>query len=145
MVDKVLKKSDGLTFDVFNDKPEEEGKEPSTDPEHILIKEVVREPRMHFFKVPRLGSYLAVRLEYDSCLSIDAYDAGVKDAISVKERIQEQEDQKKAHDDQEAARMQECKDNEMSYTRDDGNWPEINLKPFQSSKVQFVVCLNTMG
>ena len=99
MVDKVLKKSDGLTFDVFNDKPEEEGKEPSTDPEHILIKEVVREPRMHFFKVPRLGSYLAVRLEYDSCLSIDAYDAGVKDAISVKERIQEQEDQKKAHDD----------------------------------------------
>ena len=33
-------------------------------PRHILVPEVVREPKMHFYKVPKLGSYLAVKLEY---------------------------------------------------------------------------------
>lgn len=37
-------------------------------PKSVYVKEVVREPRMHFYKVPRLGSYLAIKLEYDSCL-----------------------------------------------------------------------------
>ena len=36
--------------------PEEE-EEP-----HLFIKDVVKEPRMKFFEVPRLGSYLAVPL-----------------------------------------------------------------------------------
>ena len=54
-----------------------------------MIKEVVREPRMHYFKVPRLGSYLAIRLEYNSCLCIEAYDAGVKEAMSIKDRLVE--------------------------------------------------------
>ena len=71
LVDKVLKKTEGLTFDVFNDRPatDDQG-EPIVyeDLEHVLVKEVVREPRIHFYKVPRLGSYLAIRLEYNSCL-----------------------------------------------------------------------------
>jgi hypothetical protein len=50
------------------------------------VKEVVREPRMHFFKVPRLGSYLAVRLEYQSCLFEDALDAAVSDYLDVRQR-----------------------------------------------------------
>jgi hypothetical protein len=33
-------------------------------PNHFVVPEVVREPKMHFFKVPRLGSYMAIRLEY---------------------------------------------------------------------------------
>ena len=51
--------------------------EVNEDPEHLLIKEVVREPRIHFFTVPRLGSYLAIKLEYKSCLSVEAYNAGI--------------------------------------------------------------------
>ena len=53
MVDQTLKKSEGLTFDVFTDKQPEvdaDGKPiVSDDPEHLIIKEVVREPRMHFY------------------------------------------------------------------------------------------------
>ena len=85
MVDKVLKKDMGLTFDVFNDPLDEEGKPvEQTDPAHLLVKEVVREPRIHFYQVPKLGSYLAIRLEYDSCLFVDSYNEGIKDYMSMK-------------------------------------------------------------
>ena len=43
-------------------------------PRHIFVKEVVREPRIHFYNVPRLGSYLAIKLEYSACLSEEAFD-----------------------------------------------------------------------
>mmetsp|Transcript_1175 Transcript_1175/g.1774 ORF Transcript_1175/g.1774 Transcript_1175/m.1774 type:complete len:233 (+) Transcript_1175:64-762(+) len=63
LVDKVLNKGSGLTFDVFEDKLDEEGKLiEKEDLDHVLVKEVVREPRIHFYKVPRLGSYMAIRL-----------------------------------------------------------------------------------
>ena len=37
---------------------------------HIYVEEVVREPKMHYWTVPRLGSFLAVPLVYKSCLSV---------------------------------------------------------------------------
>ncbi len=146
MVDQVLHKSNGLTFDVFNDKLDDEGKPIVKDElDYLLIKEVVRNPNIHFFKVPRLGSYLAIRLEYDSCLFVDAYNDGIRDALSCKERIKEQEEQKKEHEEKEKDRKEECEANDQEYTRDEGNWPEIKPKPFTTQKVQYVVCLNTMG
>jgi hypothetical protein len=33
-------------------------------PKFKLVEEVVRDPKIHYYMVPRLGSYLAVRLEY---------------------------------------------------------------------------------
>ena len=64
-------------------------------PRHILVPEVVREPRMHFFKVPRLGSYLAIRLEYESCLFEESFDLGLTDYLSMRERQKQlQEDMK---------------------------------------------------
>jgi hypothetical protein len=36
---------------------------------HIYVKEVVREPKMHFWKVPRLGAFMAIPLVYKSCLN----------------------------------------------------------------------------
>ena len=85
LVDKVLNKGDGLTFDVFADKFDEEGvKIVGEDLEHVLIKEVVRENRIKFFRVPKLGSYLAIRLEYNSCLFVESYNDGVRDALSVR-------------------------------------------------------------
>jgi len=38
---------------------------------------------MHFYKVPRLGSYLAIRLEYESCLFEEALNAAVVDYQDV--------------------------------------------------------------
>jgi hypothetical protein len=69
----------------------EESKKPEKEkaevlPHRIVVSEVVREKRMHYFTVPRLGSFMAIRLEYDSCLTESAFDAGVADMESVIQR-----------------------------------------------------------
>ena len=46
---------------------------------HIYVPEVVREPKMHFYKVPRLGAFLAIPLEYKSCLSQKSLDQSIVD------------------------------------------------------------------
>lgn len=40
---------------------------------HTFVPEVVRDPKMHYWKVPRLGSYMAIPMVYQSCLSVGAY------------------------------------------------------------------------
>ena len=106
MVDKILLQEQGITYGLFSgEEAEEEKKEEAPGegeeeeeldeegnpipkpkkepkerlPKHILVDEVVEEPRMHFYKVPRLGSYLAIKLEYDSCLTEEAFDSAVFD------------------------------------------------------------------
>jgi hypothetical protein len=46
---------------------------------HLYVPQVVREPRMHFYRVPRLGSFVAVPFEYSSCLSAKALEEAVAD------------------------------------------------------------------
>jgi hypothetical protein len=53
-------------------------------PRHILISEIVREPKMHYYDVPKLGSYLAVKLEYESCLFEEAFDQALLDHLEYK-------------------------------------------------------------
>ena len=106
MVDKILLQDEGITYNaVFgpDDEPEapveeepvEEGEErpkkPQKEklPKFKLVEEVVREPKMKFFMVPKLGSYMAIRLEYESCLSEEAFDAAVVDFLDVKNRKEE--------------------------------------------------------
>lgn len=50
---------------------------------HVYVKEVVREPKIHYQKVPRLGSYMAVPLMYQHCLTDAALDAAVEDFAGV--------------------------------------------------------------
>jgi hypothetical protein len=46
---------------------------------HKYVPEVVRNPNMHYWKVPRLGSYMAIPLVYKSCLSVNSYTTAVDD------------------------------------------------------------------
>lgn len=46
---------------------------------HSYVAEVVREPRMHFEKVPRLGCFMAVPLVYNSCLFNEALEEAIED------------------------------------------------------------------
>ena len=88
-----------MTYDLFRDEDKDE-KEPTAEeeepdeegkpiekveklPKFIIIPEVVREPRIHYYDVPKLGSYLAIKLEYESCLFEEAFDAGLQDYIEV--------------------------------------------------------------
>jgi len=158
LIDQTLAADQGLTFDVFKDpevteaepEPEavdEDGSEIASKktakpvaeklPHSILIKEVVREPRMHYFKVPRLGSYMAIRLEYDSCLNETAFDAGVKEMENVQKRRREQEEEKAEWEKAEAAGAEEKAQNEdaSDYKMEDKDWPEIVPEPYQKTKI----------
>ena len=93
-----------MTFEVFRDEDvtldeqpidedDEEGQarklakeQEEKFPKHIYIKEVVREPKMHYYRVPKLGSYLAIKLEYNSCLFEGALDEAVRDHMEVRQR-----------------------------------------------------------
>lgn len=79
--------------DEGNPLPKMELAEGEVVPKHLVVPEVVREPKMHFFKVPRLGSYMAIRLEYKTCLFEEAFDHGVNDMLRVIElkRLQDEE------------------------------------------------------
>ena len=91
--DQVLKQDQGITYQELFNAPDPEPTEPNPDdppkenlPKFIFRDEVVTESKMHYFNVPRLGSYMAIKLEYDSCLFEEAFDAAVSDFESIKTR-----------------------------------------------------------
>lgn len=55
----------------------------------MYVPEVVRDQRMWFKRVPKLGSFMAVPLIYSSCLSDEALEAAILDCEDV--RIQKQD------------------------------------------------------
>lgn len=117
MKGKLLKSGQGITHSVFKEggvaeaAPEEGGEaaEEGGDGEekkvkavvgnpddilntfkHVYVREVVREPKMHFYRVPRLGSFMVVPLEYESCISAVSLDSAVTDKQTTKAAIKEQ-------------------------------------------------------
>ena len=46
---------------------------------HTFVAECVREPQIHFKRVPRLGCFMAVPLVYNSCLSNEALEEAIED------------------------------------------------------------------
>lgn len=86
MVGAVLAKEQGICHELFRDGGDEEGdgggeeggEEPAEEGDdgdilrsykHKYVQEVVREPKIHFWRVPRLGSFMAIPLVYKSSLS----------------------------------------------------------------------------
>lgn len=114
-------------------------------PKFICVSEVVREPKIHFFQVPRLGSYMAVQLEYQTCLFEEAYDAGVADMIKVQEIRRQQDEDRAQHEQSQAELKAQAEADGEAFKPDEKKWEPIQCKPFQTRKVQFVACLNTMG
>jgi len=55
---------------------------------------VVRESKIHFWQVPRLGSFMAVPMIYNSCLSEDAIDKAVSEWHEILKRKEEQDKEK---------------------------------------------------
>lgn len=44
---------------------------------YLHVPEVEKEKKIHFFNIPRLGSYFAVKLGYNSYLNADKFKTGV--------------------------------------------------------------------
>lgn len=66
---------------------------------HLFVPEVVRDPKMHYWKVPRLGSYMAIPMVYQSCLSVNAYTQAVEEQQDYQRKCRKQEEEKVAHEE----------------------------------------------
>lgn len=164
MIDKVLPPGSGVTYDLFVDTPPEEPEEkpepeldeegnpipvepipePEKLPKFMVVPQVVREGRMHFFKVPKLGSYLAIKLEYQSCLFEEALDEGVKERLAVIEKEKQQAEERAAFEKAEQERREATEEGE-EFKPEEKVWETIAVPPFKTQTVQLVCCINTMG
>mmetsp|Transcript_15899 Transcript_15899/g.11223 ORF Transcript_15899/g.11223 Transcript_15899/m.11223 type:complete len:83 (+) Transcript_15899:376-624(+) len=81
---------------------------------------------MHFWKVPRLGAFLAVPLIYKSVLFEDSLDAAVADYLDVKKRQNDQEREKAEFIEQQDISREEKARNGEEYVEEEREWEEIN-------------------
>ena len=71
----MLYQQQGITYKLFTDAKDDYITPASEElPAYLMIPEVVCQKDIRFFKVPRLGSYLSIKLEYQSCMSEKALD-----------------------------------------------------------------------
>lgn len=112
---------------------------------HVYVKEVVREPKMHYQKVPRLGSYMAVPLIYHNTLSDKALDAAVDDHMDVMRRRDEIAKEKAIYDEEQAAVKESKAAAGEPYEEEERDWPTIECQEFETTEEKFVVCLDTLG
>ena len=67
----------------------------------------MKNKNIKFFNVPRLGSFMAAKMEYNSCLNEDSYDEGLESYVELNKKINLQNIKKKAWDKkQEEKRME---------------------------------------
>lgn len=164
LIDKTLKQDEGITYGLFQaDEAGEEEKDGDDDadgddgepkaakqakeklPKHILVPEVVREEKIHYYDVPKLGSYLAIKLEYESCLSESAFDAALSNYIEVEHQRSEQAKEKEAWLADQAQKRADAEEGGEEFSPEERDFPEIKTSEYKTKPVRFAVCLNTMG
>jgi hypothetical protein len=129
--------------------PQEEGEgdekiEKSDEPKHLFINQVFREKKMKFFKVPSLGSYLAIKLSYNSCMSDKAIKEAILDKIDVDRRREEQEIARKEYEEEQEI-AKDSKDEHPDEEEGEKVWEEIKEKDFITHENKYTVCFDTMG
>ena len=141
MVDRVLTTYCGITHDVFKEQSQpdepaegeegEEGAAPkSTDildtfKGLVYVKEVVREPRMHYQKVPRLGCFMAVPLVYNSCLSDECLETFVQDTQAYNQAMEEHHKEVETYEAEVTARREAAEANNEPFDEEEKEWDEI--------------------
>ena len=154
MIGKKLAPETGVTYDIF--KPKE--KEPPTDgsepeplkEEPIYISDVTKEPRMVYFRIPKLGAFYASSIIYQSYFSDSIFDEGLKEKIRVQQereiqRLEKEEFEKSYH-----LKIQDLEDGshetaEAVNQYNETKWPEINEIELPGIRREFALCADTLG
>ena len=45
---------------------------------NLYVEDIIREEGIHFFRIPKLGSYIAIPLIYQNCLSEESFTTALK-------------------------------------------------------------------
>ena len=151
MKNKRLTLEQGVTNEVFKPPQEVDG-ELKPAPEFFYVNNVVKEARMVFFKIPKLGAFMAIPLVWNSCLSETAFDAGVEERTRFRKAKMEQEKEKEAREakfQEDLHEKQEMKEPTEELENEYANWKNafesVQEAGFQMVKKEFVVNLDTMG
>lgn len=89
MLGKTLELEKGVTAEVFKEKePDDqqdlaEGEVRVEKPTYLYVPDVIKRSNMHYFRLPKLGAYLAVPLIYNTCLSEESFDRGLEERLRV--------------------------------------------------------------
>ena len=90
---------------------------------------------MHYYKVPKLGSYLAIKLEYESCLFEDAYDEAIDNYNAVNDKFKQQEIEKNEWELNQNEMEKERLEAGEEYEREEKEWYSYEYAPFKTEKV----------
>ena len=161
MVGAVLNPNQGISHQLFQPANEEEEapaeeededkpKEKDTDDilktyPHKYVSHVVRQKDIHFWRVPRLGAFMAIPLIYKSCLSEEALDAAITNWSEVSKQIEAQETKKAEWEDEQAQIKEQKLAAGEEYEKPEEPWQEIQADPFKSVEKKFVICIDTLG
>jgi hypothetical protein len=100
---------------------------------------------MHFFRVPKLGSYLAVELKYDHCTNEASFDQAYRDYLATQEKILDQKiERQEFYKEQEENRRQKDEDGE-AFQPEEREWEQISEPAYQTELKKYVICVDTMG
>lgn len=101
---------------------------------------------MHYWKVPRLGAYLAIPMSVKSTLSVETLQKAFEDYNVYKSALAAQAEEKKQHDaDYQAKVDQAAADGVDPPAMSEKEWPEITLPALDYENRDFVICIDLMG
>ena len=92
MIGKTLPPDKGVTYEVFTPTPSnvEEGGEPAVEkPKYVYVPDVIQNEKVHYFRIPKLGAYIAMPLVYKSYLSEGTFDFSLDE---TKKHTEQKED-----------------------------------------------------
>jgi hypothetical protein len=155
MVGTKLEPNHGLTHKVFSEEVTNHNLgvsiQDKTDEQaidlykHKYVPEVVRNKDMYYWKVPRLGSYLAIPMVYKSCLSVSSYTQAVDEYNEYITKKKKQEHEKSVFEEQQAQLQIEKIGAGEAFVPEVREWEKIVEPPIKTDLKKFVVCLDTMG
>ena len=135
---------------------------------HILVEEVVRNPKIKYFREPRLGSFIVVDISFNSCLSNVSLNSALENIINYNTKLKDYEKRKTefyikkeekegaenlGKDNSEAINHQVHDDQHnnpltgRSAENLDTTFPEevIELQEYLTVEKKFILCLDTLG
>ena len=151
-----LSETQGITYDVFKERvdepPAEDENAPPKEkpPAYVYRPNVVKEEKMFFFKIPKLGAYIAVPLVFNSTLNEAAFDQAVAERIRYRE---DKETRLKEHQEKEANLRNAIEDAQKNGEDSAAFEEELRTMefvdateaPFPSIKKEYVLCCDTLG
>ena len=152
-----------LTYKLFDETNEEEGQQQEDGDEEegerpdkfIYVEDVVRQndPKMHYFRIPKLGSYIAVPLVYQSCLDEEAFKTALKDKQKVLQQVRVTQETKDGEKLDYLAKREELLDmpdseaqvKELDEEWANKEWPTYDCEPYEYTNHYYAVCADTLG